>query len=392
MPPESSWKTELLAMLHDRWATREVFSLSDAYGFAETLTSLHPENKHVEDKVRQVLQDLRDDGEVKFEDDRGHYSLLKPTLVPDDPISRESDSELRGTLLTIRDLDDQVVTSERLQGLIKGFGGHKGIYKPGGSERALWVRQTSRGVYPDKDVVPQSDGSWVYLYSPEGREGKIDLSLDTNKGLLKCMTDRVPIGVFRQAESESGKTRYRVLGLAYVEKLEGDHFVLRGEGNDVTLPPLENVETTFSPYELSSHRLGHVARVLRDRRFGISVRRLYNHRCSLCNVGYMLSGRSIGLEAAHMIPVESGGNLGDSRNGILLCRNHHALFDQYAWTIDREFKVRVADDGELRESAVANHILQREGKILPNLPQNRVSYPATEAIDWRLDAFESAWK
>jgi len=392
MAPEPSWKTELLSLLRDRWATREVFSLSDVYGFAETLTSLHPENQHIEEKIRQVLQDLRDEGELKFEDDRGHYSLLRPTSVPGDPITRESDSELRRTLLTIRDLDDQIVTSERLQEIIKGFGGQKGIYKPSGAERALWVRQTNRGVYPDKDVVSQSDGSWVYLYSPEGRDGKVDLSLDTNKGLLKCMSDQVPIGVFRQAESEGGKTRYRVLGLAYVEKFEGDHFVLRGEGTDVTIPPVEEVETSFSPFELNSQRLGHVARVLRDRRFGISVRRLYNHRCSLCNVGYMLSGRSIGLEAAHIIPVESGGNVADARNGILLCRNHHALFDQYAWTLDREFRVRIANDGELRESAVANHILEREGKILPNLPQNKVSYPAAEAIDWRLDAFASAWE
>ena len=392
MAPESSWKSELLALLRDRWATHETFALSDVYESTGTLSSLHPENQHVEEKVRQVLQDLRDEGEVKFEDARGHYSLLKPSLVPNDPVARESNTELRDALLTIRDLDDQILTSERLQGIIKGFGGQKGIYKPGGAGRALWVRQTKRGVYPDKEVVPQSDGSWEYLYSPEGRGGRIDLNLDTNKGLLQCMKDRVPIGVFRQVDSEGGKTRYRVLGLAYVEKLEGDHFVLRGEGNDVTIPPVETVETTFSPFEVAAPKLGHVARVLRDRRFGISVRKLYNHRCSLCNVGYVLSGRSIGLEAAHIIPVESGGNVADDRNGILLCRNHHALFDQYAWTFDRKFRVKVADDGGLRASAIANHVLKVEGKILPNLPQHKSGYPGAEAIDWRLDAFESAWK
>lgn len=392
MPDTITWKGELLRILRDRWATREVFSLQEVYLAAEPLAALYPENEHVEEKIRQVLQDLRQDGDLAFEDENGHYSLIRPAEVPGDPVLREHAEELRRTLQTIRDLESQTLTSERLQSIIKGFGGQKGIYKPSGSDRALWIRQTNRGAYPDKPVDFQADGSWTYLYSPEGRGGRVDLTLDTNKGLLKCLEDKVPVGVFRQVESEGGRTRYEVLGLAYVAGMEGDHFVLRGEENDITLSPVEPVRPTFQAFEIKDQKLTHVARVLRDRKFAISIRRLYNGRCSLCNLGYRMAGRMVGLEAAHLIPVEEGGVIGDSRNGMLLCRNHHALFDQFAWTINRNLEVVVTNDPELHESAIDNHVIRAAGRVLPNIPTNEANRPAPEAIDWRMAAFDGAWK
>lgn len=392
MSAPGTWKTELLRLLRDRWATHEVFSLQEVYVAAEPLSALHPENDHIEEKIRQVLQDLREDGELSFEDGDGRYSLVRPMELTGDPVLRESSEELRRTLLTIRDLENQIITSERLQSIIKGFGGQKGIYKPSGSGRALWIRQTNRGIYPDLPVEYQADGSWTYLYSPEGRDGRVDPALDTNKGLAKCLEDGIPVGVFRQVRSEGGKTRYEVLGLAYVAGREGDHFVLKGEENDVTRTPVEIMEPSFQAFESRNKKLSHAARVLRDRKFAISIRRLYNGRCSLCNLGYRMSGRSLGLEAAHVIPVEKGGVIADCRNGLLLCRNHHALFDQFAWTINQRLEVRVANDPELHESAIDNHILKIEGKVLPNIPSNVANRPAPEAIDWRMTAFEDAWR
>ena len=42
------------------------FKLSEVYDFVPILQSKHPENHHVEDKIRQILQNLRDLGFVKF--------------------------------------------------------------------------------------------------------------------------------------------------------------------------------------------------------------------------------------------------------------------------------------------------------------------------------------
>ena len=51
------------------------FSLYQVYAFADLLKLKHPENNHVNDKIRQQLQVLRDKGIVEFIG-RGHYRKL----------------------------------------------------------------------------------------------------------------------------------------------------------------------------------------------------------------------------------------------------------------------------------------------------------------------------
>lgn len=308
-----------------------------------------------------------------------------------DPLERISDPKLKSQLNQIRSWDGDIRTVAELQGFVQGFQSQKGIYKPAGSEYALWVRQTARGVYPDKEPETYPDGSWTYRYSPEGREGKVDLELATNRGLLRCMEDDIPVGVFRQRPESGGRGGYEVLGLAYVSDFDGTHFVLRGEPIDWTaLPTPQNIVPTFQPFEIEDTATSEITRVVRDQRFGVAVRRVYHEKCALCNVGYRLKGRSLALEAAHIIPVESRGRLSDLRNGVLLCRNHHALFDSYAWTIDEDLRVLVSNESDFRESAAANHVLKFESQRLTNLPDIRDDYPAQEALRWRLDAFAKA--
>lgn len=309
-----------------------------------------------------------------------------------DPLEAVRDPQLRDQLRLIRDWYGQIALSSELQTTIRGFGSQKGIYKPAGSTHPLWVRQTSKGAYPDRDLEFRPDGSWTYLYSPEGRDGSTDLSLDTNKALLRASEDRVPIGVFRQTEDEHGKTAYQVLGLAFVEGFDGSHFRLRGEGIDVeALPVPESIVPTFQPFELGPPKVSETVRAMRDRRFRVVVQQLYHDRCSLCNLGFRVRGNSVGLEAAHIIPVEKRGALADVRNGILLCRNHHALFDLAAWTMDEDLRIRVAPDKDLRQSALPNHLIKSEGQRLANLPSDPADFPAAEAIRWRIEAFDQVW-
>ena len=50
------------------------FTLADIYGHAGSLAKLHPNNRHVRDKIRQQLQELRDMGLLEFLG-RGAYRL-----------------------------------------------------------------------------------------------------------------------------------------------------------------------------------------------------------------------------------------------------------------------------------------------------------------------------
>ncbi len=306
-----------------------------------------------------------------------------------DPVDSLSDERFRQQLLWLRTNYGTVIDSSRLARLVQGFRSQKGIYKPTGSPYALWVRQTLRGVYPDEEPHYCSDGSWTYRYSPEGREGRIDMDLDTNRALLRGMEDRIPVGVMRQASVASGSRAYEILGLAYVESYDGKHFVLRGEPISwVDLPTPQRGPVPFKPFEEGPERLASQLRRLRDQRFGIAVRKAYHEKCSLCEVGYRVRGRVLGVEAAHIIPVSDRGTSADIRNGMLLCSNHHVLFDEMAWTPDEDLRVLVASDKGFRESAAANCILNWEGKKLPNLPEVTQLQPAAQALQYRLERFE----
>ena len=49
------------------------FNLTDVYAHEKALTLLHPANDHVREKIRQVLQVLRDEHVIRFVDDEGTY-------------------------------------------------------------------------------------------------------------------------------------------------------------------------------------------------------------------------------------------------------------------------------------------------------------------------------
>lgn len=73
--PQNSkgWLIDVLSCL-EKIPTQE-FLLQDIYVFEEHLRELHPENHHIQDKIRQQLQFLRDKGYIKFIS-RGKYAKL----------------------------------------------------------------------------------------------------------------------------------------------------------------------------------------------------------------------------------------------------------------------------------------------------------------------------
>ena len=66
------WLLDIMRCV-ERIGKRE-FTLSDVYVFEAELSALHPENKHVKDKIRQQLQILRNKNYLKFTG-RGNYQL-----------------------------------------------------------------------------------------------------------------------------------------------------------------------------------------------------------------------------------------------------------------------------------------------------------------------------
>lgn len=72
-PEQRGWTLDVLNVV--RGLRREVFTLQVVLKGADELARLHPENKHVPDKIRQQLQRLRDLGFLEFVDNKGTYRL-----------------------------------------------------------------------------------------------------------------------------------------------------------------------------------------------------------------------------------------------------------------------------------------------------------------------------
>ena len=66
------WLLDIMRSI-EKLGKRE-FTLDDIYAFENELSRLHPDNRHIKDKIRQQLQVLRDRGYLQFAG-RGNYSL-----------------------------------------------------------------------------------------------------------------------------------------------------------------------------------------------------------------------------------------------------------------------------------------------------------------------------
>jgi len=64
------WLLDIMRSI-EKLGKRE-FTLDDIYAFEKELSALHPDNKHIKDKIRQQLQVLRDRGYLDFMS-RGYY-------------------------------------------------------------------------------------------------------------------------------------------------------------------------------------------------------------------------------------------------------------------------------------------------------------------------------
>ena len=71
------WKNLVFECIHDLCAEKKKkdFTLNEVYDYADEMKAYYPDNNHVEDKIRQQLQYLRDDGVIKFTNKSGNYTL-----------------------------------------------------------------------------------------------------------------------------------------------------------------------------------------------------------------------------------------------------------------------------------------------------------------------------
>ncbi len=71
--PERGWMVDVLRVVHS--LKKKEFALKEVYEYKEELAKDHPNNRHIQAKIRQQLQVLRDKGILKFKE-RGRYLMF----------------------------------------------------------------------------------------------------------------------------------------------------------------------------------------------------------------------------------------------------------------------------------------------------------------------------
>lgn len=255
----------------------------------------------------------------------------------------------------------------------------KGIHKPKGIDYAVSVRQSLNSPYADHEPIVEPDRSWTYRYFQEQLDPAERDNQFTNRALVACMKDGVPVGVLRQVKPKP-QPRYRVLGLAFVTNWRDGYFELKSPGFDSPeddASAIDQVEqaaevlTAFDPANLEdARRRIDASIVIRQGQPAFRKKLLdaYDRRCALTNCAVEAV-----LEAAHICGY-MGPKTNDVRNGLLLRADLHTLYDRMLIAIDpATHEVSIAP--ELRESEYAS----LEGRLL-RLPKHPEQRPSAEAL------------
>ena len=258
----------------------------------------------------------------------------------------------------------------------------KGIYKPAYTEYALSIRTIQDGPYPDKDVEYRADGSWVLQYFQENSDPRQRDREVTNRGMMKCMLDGIPIAALIKRKKKPGVT-YEILGLGLVTNWEDGFFTVEGFSNNGVVHQEDEPDatrmramwgTSTQPFDAEDNRdlrekgMAQVSKRRGQASFRADLLDAYNGTC--CISGCTLKDA---LEAAHIVRY-LGEHSNVVANGLLLRADIHTLFDLGLLAITEDYRVKLAPN-----------VLQDEGyAVLENraltLPRNEALHPSAEAL------------
>ena len=121
--------------------------------------------------------------------------------------------------------------------------------------------------------------------------------------------------------------------------------------------------------------------------FRAQVMRAYETRCCVC----ALRHREL-LDAAHIAPDSSEHGIAAVRNGLALCKIHHAAFDVNILGISPDLVVAIRDDllHEIDGPMLRHGLQEQHGQRLRVVPARRVERPDRERLEARLSAFRAA--
>ena len=267
--------------------------------------------------------------------------------------------------------------------LIKGFFfngeritllGASGIWKPQILEYPISITTSSNGPYSDSFT---EEGFLKYKYrgtDPNHRD---------NKGLRELIRLQKPLIYFHSIV----KGKYLATWPVYItnDNINALEFTVAVDdvySMSIALTKVEEPEEYYRRLYITST----VKVRLHQRLFRERVLTAYQNHCALCNLRHIEL-----LDAAHIIADKE--DLGEPiiKNGIALCKIHHAAFDQNILGINPDYRIKIRHDilietdGPMLKYGI--QLLENNNLILPN---DKKHWPDKERLSTRFDLFLKA--
>jgi putative restriction endonuclease len=125
---------------------------------------------------------------------------------------------------------------------------------------------------------------------------------------------------------------------------------------------------------------------LHQRSFRKRVLLAYHNQCALCKLKHAEL-----LDAAHIIPDKEDSGEPIIKNGLALCKIHHAVFDKNLIGINPDYKIKVRKDIlEETDGPMLKYGIQFLDNNKLILPKNKKHWPDRERLEMRFDEFLKA--
>jgi putative restriction endonuclease len=262
----------------------------------------------------------------------------------------------------------------------------KGIYKPKDWTYSLSIRIVPSSPYEDGGVEQLPGGAWTLRYFQENSDPASRDRESTNRGLMACIADEVPVGVLRQVGRSGRQGQYEVLGLAKPVSWEAGYF--RFESMPQALPHdakrlIARAQAEFDEQSAADipdndeDARDRVAREVVARRgqstFRTALIAAYLGRCAVtgCNAQQV-------LEAAHLRPYR-GPAWSVVTNGLLLRADIHSLLDQQL----------LAPEPDTRTIRISKHLMGTPYEELSGRP---LADPVASSQRPTIHVLETVWQ
>jgi putative restriction endonuclease len=121
--------------------------------------------------------------------------------------------------------------------------------------------------------------------------------------------------------------------------------------------------------------------------FRATVLRAYETRCAVCALRHGAL-----LDAAHIVPDRQEAGVAAVRNGLALCKIHHAAYDCHVLGVRPDLVVEIRADllGEVDGPMLEHGLKGRHGQDLMVLPAARAERPDPDLLGRRYAEFRAA--